>query len=64
MGVVRSGLRRVAEALARRVARDELFEKPGERAPTGPLPPAAPQPEPTAKEPAPSKKPATLGQDQ
>lgn len=42
MGLVRSTARRVAERVARVVARDELFEKPGERAPTGPLQPPRP----------------------
>jgi thiol-disulfide isomerase/thioredoxin len=61
MGAVRVGVkgavRRVVQAVARRVALDELFEKPGERAPTTPLPPrqAAPaQAAPAAVAPAPA----------
>jgi hypothetical protein len=37
MGFVRSAARRVAERVARLVAKNDLFEKPGERAPTTPL---------------------------
>ncbi|MCK6506015.1 TlpA family protein disulfide reductase [Myxococcota bacterium] len=63
MGAVRAGvkgaIRRVAQAVARRVAQDDLFEKPGERAPTPPLPPrpAAPAPPPAAAAPRPSTPP-------
>lgn len=41
---VRSLTRRVLAGLARRVERDDLFEKAGERAPTAPLPRVAPPP--------------------
>ncbi|MCB9743013.1 MAG: TlpA family protein disulfide reductase [Alphaproteobacteria bacterium] len=43
MGRLRNLAKRVAERVARRAAQDELFEKPGERAPTPPL--AAPEAE-------------------
>lgn len=43
MGAVRAtvkgAVRRLAQVLARQVVHDDLFEKPGERAPTTPLPP-------------------------
>lgn len=42
MGLLRQLGRRVVSRLARRVGQDELFEKPGERAPTPPLAPAPP----------------------
>jgi len=44
MGLVRTLARRVAESIAGVVARNELFEKPGERAPTSKLP-ESPSPE-------------------
>ena len=42
MGLVRSITRRMLDQVARRVAQDDLFEKPGERAHTPPLKAAAP----------------------
>ncbi len=53
MGLVRSAVRRVAERVARVVAQDDLFEKPGERAPTAPLPvdPVSDPPAPIPDEP-------------
>lgn len=45
---LRSTLRSALERLGRRVAQDELFEKPGERPPTAPLPSRAPAVHPTA----------------
>jgi len=38
MSLVKSIARRAARGVSRRVARHELFEKPGDRAPTAPLP--------------------------
>ena len=51
MGLVRSTVRRVAERVARTVANDELFEKPGERAYTPPFVsvPAPSEPPPTSE---------------
>lgn len=39
MGLLRRGLRQVTQVMAGLVARNDLFEKPGERASTAPLPP-------------------------
>ncbi len=45
MGLVRSTMRRVAERVARTVADDDLFEKPGERASTPPFDSVPPPPD-------------------
>ncbi len=39
MGIIRRNTQRLAEVVARRVARNHLFEQPGERERTPPLPP-------------------------
>ncbi len=41
---LRRRLRELLARLARRVERDDLFEKPGERPPTPPLPPRGEDP--------------------
>lgn len=48
MGRIRRGLQRATEVIARRVARDELFERRGERVPPPPLPPRPPAAVPAA----------------
>ncbi|NOY26911.1 MAG: TlpA family protein disulfide reductase [Oligoflexia bacterium] len=47
MGLLRRGLRQLTQVLAELVGRNDLFEKPGERASTAPLPPQEPSPPPT-----------------
>ncbi|MCP4809761.1 MAG: TlpA family protein disulfide reductase [Proteobacteria bacterium] len=50
MGLVRSVLKSILTRVAERVAKNELFEKPGERAPTKPLEPdAKDEPEPPGR---------------
>lgn len=50
MGLVRSVIKSVLTRVANRVAKNELFEKPGERAPTEPLEPdAKDEPEPPGR---------------
>jgi hypothetical protein len=46
MGLIRSTVRSVLTRIAERVARNELFEKPGERAPQPKLEPETKEPEP------------------
>lgn len=65
MGLLRQLGRRAAARIARRVAQDNLFEKPGERAPTPPLAspatpvaPTAGATAPAASAPAPTPAPA------